>query len=84
MANNRIYIRCRTCGDTIKIASCGLDGYICCKDDVELTRFFQEHKFCDRPLNENEINALDTPFKQEDSYENRFEIAYEFENKEEE
>ena len=91
MANNRIYLRCRTCGKALFLGKCYLDGYYYgsyanhqdCLED-ELNDFYEKHKFCNEPLAEDDIKFLDTPFKKVDSYYNRFEIAYEFEDNQEE
>lgn len=87
MANNRMYLRCRKCGEILFLGKCYLDGYFYGHYDGEsleqkLNDFYNKHDFCDAPLNKEEIKSLDTPFKQKDSFYNRYEIAYEFEDKE--
>lgn len=51
MANNRIYIRCQACGDTLYLGSTMLDGYSF--DDyrgaalsTKLNEFFSKHNYC--------------------------------------
>ena len=47
-----------------------------------LNLFFDKHAFCWDELHEDDIEYIDTPFKQDDSYHNRYEICYEFDERE--
>ena len=85
MANNRIYLRCRTCGNILFLGKCYSDGYYYTNYhnsdlETELNDFYTKHAFCNEPLNKDDIKYIDTPFKKTDSYYNRFEIAYEIED----
>lgn len=77
MANNRMFIRCKTCGNYIHIASILLPiPYVANFDMQELQDFFTEHFNCTKE--EVNDNYLKPPFKYEDvDLENNFEIAYE-------
>ena len=98
MANNRMYLRCRTCGNIFFLGKCFGEGYYTSNiyydgkthyvKDVDdngtpdafldaYNEFLDKHAYCTEPLNESEIRYIDTPFKKEDSYYQRFEICYE-------
>lgn len=54
MANNRIYLRCRGCGNVLFLGKSYLDGfYYPCNTDVSLERqlndFYEEHNYCAQP-----------------------------------
>lgn len=54
MANNRIYLRCCGCGNTLFLGKSFLFGYYYCSyDDTPLERklnqFYKEHNYCDYP-----------------------------------
>ncbi len=88
MADNRIYLRCRKCGSVLFLGKCYSEGYFYKnyhKNDLEteLNDFYTKHAYCNEPLNERDIKFIDTKFNQEDNYYNRFEIAYETEEKSE-
>lgn len=83
MANNRIYLRCRTCGKTLFLGKCFGDGYYTNNDYYKdntflesLNKFYGEHNWCDGdPVDEH----LEPKFVAKDvDNENNFEIAYEF------
>lgn len=47
MANNRLYIRCKGCGESIMITKNFGEPYCLDKDEVKkLNSFFSEHAFC--------------------------------------
>lgn len=84
MANNRIYLRCKTCGDVLYLGKCFGNGYSYCNYDNlklenKLNDFFEKHNWCDREAVdyadgfEPKIN-----FTEEIDNENRFDICYEF------
>ena len=85
MANNRIYLRCKNCGDGFFLGkSYGINYYT---DDVyykdnfvkELNKFYEEHCLCNKEINKEMVKYLEPRFKKEEKhYENNFEIAYEF------
>ena len=86
MANNRIYLRCKNCGDGIFLGKCFGAGYFTNDryygDNTmieKLNQFYEDHTFCDKPLNKDMIEYLEPKFRKEDVYcENQFEIAYEY------
>lgn len=87
MANNRIFLRCRKCGSILFLGKCYGDGYFYQNYrgsdlETELNDFYEKHAYCSEPLNESDIDFIGSKFVQEDSYYNRFEIAYEFEDEE--
>jgi hypothetical protein len=54
MANNRIYLRCRGCGDVLYMGKSFLEGfYYLSYDGIPLERklndFYDEHNYCDKP-----------------------------------
>lgn len=81
MANNRMFIRCRTCGNYIHIGSIlGGFPYVCTTNKEELQDFFLKHYICTEEQNNEDY--LEPKFKYEDvDIENNFEIAYEVINK---
>jgi len=53
MANNRIYLRCKGCGETLFLGKTYLDGYYWTSyDGVPLDRklndFYEKHNYCSR------------------------------------
>lgn len=71
MANNRMYIRCRTCGEKYMIGKIYLEGYfIQERDKIKfydgLEKFYNDHNFCTDEKLDKEINT-----------ENQFDIYYE-------
>jgi hypothetical protein len=85
MANNRMYIRCKKCGEFIGIGSCMLSEYHWSASNEHkhledyLNDFFKEHCFCEKKLNKKELEKLETPLGKYENWDNRFEIAYEYE-----
>lgn len=81
MAKNRMFIRCKTCGNYVQIATmCGGYPYAVYTHPEkiqEIQEFFTKHYIC----TEEEISKrldISPPFKYEDvNIENNFEIAYE-------
>ena len=87
MANNRMYLRCRTCGDifflgkTYDLGYYTLDDYYENKSLIDsLNDFYDEHNFCIKEINEKYIDYAEPKFKPNDNvyFENQFEICYEF------
>lgn len=86
MANNRMYLRCKKCGEVLFLGKTYLDGYYTCddyyKNNVDLTEAFNEfcdnHKWCSKEYNEEKFGMYEPKFKETNfSEENSFEIAYE-------
>jgi hypothetical protein len=54
MANDRMYIRCKGCGDLHYLAKCYDDGYFTTHEGEELRQglddFFDRHKWCYRSI----------------------------------
>ncbi len=83
MANNRIYLRCKQCGETMFLGKCFGGEYYWrnykndgthLEDDLNV--FFEEHLFCEKPLNK-ELNDCETPYSDDCAWDTIFEIAYE-------
>jgi hypothetical protein len=81
MANNRMYLKCKGCGEEFMLAKCFGEGYY--MDDYleayhgkttmeRLNNFFDEHHICYK--NETDDNPMNW------HYENGFELTYEFEH----
>lgn len=57
MADNRIYLRCKGCGEVMYLGKCIGRGYYWCDYyngahgtlEEQLNRFYDEHYFCDKP-----------------------------------
>ncbi len=93
MANNLMFIRCRTCGSILMIGKSYQGGYYTTDDYYgdktfleAYNDFLDKHAYCIEDLNQkdiNYINKLGTPkFYPVGNYENRFEICYEIKEKE--
>lgn len=89
MANNRIYLRCKQCGATLFLGKHSMAEYHWenYRDETShledfLNKFFEEHCWCDKELNKNSLKGLDTPLGKYKSWDTIFEIAYEFDYKE--
>lgn len=86
MANNRIYIRCKKCGEIVHIGSHTMTAYNWSRIDKSyhledlLNDFYEEHCFCNKELNEEALKMLDTPLGKYENWDNNFEIAYEYED----
>ena len=88
MANNRIYLRCRSCGEACYLGKTFMDGYYLEEYDKtptldKLNTFYNEHRFCgwEPKQNAKPDMALEPEFikpEVEINPENQFEIAYEF------
>jgi len=85
MANNRMYIRCKECGEILFIGKTMSDGYYLSNENIynDLNSFYEQHNWCSKEKNLSDINYCGTPLGIEDHNDNNFEIAYEFENNEE-
>ena len=79
MANNRMYIRCRVCGEVIMIGKCYGDGYYTLDKNLNkvLDKFFDEHTYCSKEVNKEGITEPKFIEKERVHMENGFEIAYE-------
>ena len=86
MANNRMYLRCKKCGEVLFLGKTFLDGYYTLNEYYEnnkdLTEAFNEfcdnHKWCNKEYNEKLNGGYEPKFKeQEFDEENSFEICYE-------
>lgn len=85
MANNRMYLRCKHCGEILflgKTYSSGYyyDNYNKESLEIKLNNFYDKHNFCQNELCQNDIKYCDTPLGYDGHNDNIFEIAYEFEN----
>ena len=89
MANNRIYLRCRKCGQTLFLGkNFGAEWFWTDYEHTghledKLNDFFLEHCFCDNEYNEDECLKLDTPIGKINRFDTNFEIAYERDEPEE-
>ena len=79
MANNRMYLRCKHCGESILIAKRTQSPWYIFYDNLDgrLDEFFEKHGFCDNPIARN-ANEFFPPFEQVESSEGEYEICYEF------
>ena len=84
MANNRMGIRCKSCGATFLIAKTFLNNYYISNNNSketlydELNEFFLEHSYCNIDKNKYDVNYWEPKFiKRKYSEENSFEICYE-------
>lgn len=84
MANNRMYLRCKNCGDILLLGTTMSNGYGTFDKEIyyKLNAFYDNHNFCDKDKNINEILYCDTPLGKYNHNDNIFEIAYEIEHKE--
>lgn len=82
MANNRMYLRCKQCGEILFLGSTMRDGYSLENKNIynDLNNFYSQHNWCSKEKNMSDINYCDTPLGIDDDNDNNFEIAYEFEN----
>ncbi|MDO5003595.1 MAG: hypothetical protein Q4E39_05160 [bacterium] len=82
MANNRMYIRCKQCGEILFIGKTMSDGYYLSNKNIynDLNCFYSQHNWCSKEKNLSDINYCDTPLGINEHNDNRFEIAYEIEN----
>lgn len=84
MANNRIYLRCKTCGDVLFLGKCFGEGYYYCNYnnsnlEKELNDFFEKHNWCINDIVEHaDFFEPKIKFTDEVNNENRFDICYEF------
>lgn len=78
MANNRMEIRCRVCGETIILARCGLGSYSCYPDiENKMNEFFEKHLFCERERKQY-CGQPELPPKDQVYWDNQFDITYEY------
>lgn len=84
MANNRIYIRCTHCGETLRIGSTYLSGYFFESSDgttldEKINRFYAEHAYCSMAkVDSVPYNEKAYPMPEEDiPTEGDFDIVYE-------
>ena len=82
MANNRMFIRCKQCGEIFLIGKTMRNGYYLSNENIlnDLNTFYEQHNWCNKEKNMNDISYCDTPLGIDDHNDNNFEIAYEFEN----
>lgn len=91
MANNRIYIRCKNCGEALFLGKKFGEAYYYVNYhgstlEKDLNDFYEKHDWCN-VQRERSCNVIDTEPKlcenPEDIHnENMFEIAYEFDRRE--
>lgn len=82
MANNRIYLRCKQCGDALYLGKHDGDGQWGYQEyglplSQALNDFFSTHHRCVTPRVEGEYPDLGTPFSKITRFDTNFEIAYE-------
>lgn len=68
MANNRIYLRCRACGETLFLGKHFLTPFYYFPYDGEhlgdkLNKFFDKHAWCDRDGGEGELECFDIEYE---------------------
>lgn len=82
MANNRMFIRCKQCGEILGIGKTMSDGYYLSNKNIlnDLNTFYGQHNWCNKEKNMSDISYCDTPLGIDDHNDNNFEIAYEIEN----
>ena len=85
MANNRMYIRCKQCGEILFIGKTMSNGYYLSNENIcnDLNCFYSQHNWCSKEKNMSDIDYCDTPLGIDDHNDNNFEIAYEIENNDE-
>lgn len=94
MANNRMYLRCKKCGETLFLGKTFLDGYYTDNDFYEngsllnsLNIFYDNHKWCDKQYKEEkfyEPKFKETDFNEENSFEICYETYYDLDKEEKE
>ena len=91
MATNRIYLRCKQCGDTLFLGktfdSCYYynKGKLGKKLEKRLNEFYEKHELCCEDLKNNFYEPKLDETKYRRSYDNQFDICYEcYEESEEE
>lgn len=88
MANNRMFLRCRKCGETLLFGTNFGREWLCTHYEQghledKLNKFFFEHCFCDKEYDESKCLKLDTPIGKINYFDTNFEIAYEYDEPEE-
>lgn len=87
MANNRIYLRCKQCGEKLFLGKHCMTAYYWSNysngdkhlEDY-LNEFFDKHCWCENEINEQSLSAVDTPLGKYTSWDTIFEIAYEIDD----
>ena len=87
MANNRIYLRCKQCGDTLYLGKTyGYDYHYCNYNEENLENklndFYSKHAYCMDDLKNNIFEPKLNEEKDRYSYDNQYDICYEFYNEE--
>ena len=82
MANNRIYIRCKQCGDVLYLGKTFGSCYYWRTNDNEhledlLNDFYYKHKFCDDDLKNNFYEPKLNENIDRESMDNQYDICYE-------
>lgn len=83
MANNRIYLRCKQCGDTLYLGKTFDSTYYYRDYDEKnlvnkLNDFYVEHSYCMDDLKNNIFEPKLNEEKDRYSYDNQYDICYEF------
>ena len=83
MANNRIYLRCKQCGDVLYLGKTfGSDYHYnnYSEENLEnkLNAFYSEHSYCMDDLKQNIFEPILDESKDRYSYDNQYDICYEF------
>lgn len=86
MANNRIYIRCKKCGECLFLGKHFNAEYYWqnySKEEVhledKLNDFFEKHCWCEEEFDESQ-NYCNTPVGKFTTWDTKYEIAYEFDS----
>ena len=82
MANNRIYLRCKQCGDVLYLGKTFSSCYYYNKGKLvdlvdKLNEFYEKHDLCFEDLKNNIYEPKLDETKYRRSYDNQFDICYE-------
>lgn len=80
MANNRIYLRCKKCGDVLCLGKTFGSDYRCNEEHLldKLNVFYLKHTMCMDDLENNIFEPKLDESKDRFSYDNQYDICYEF------
>lgn len=86
MANNRIWLRCKQCGECLFLGKHFMGEYYWANysnEDVhledKLNDFFEKHCWCEEPYNKQHDYG-ETPVGKYTTWDTKYEIAYEFDD----
>lgn len=80
MANNRIYLRCKQCGDVLCLGKTFGSDYRCNEEYLldKINYFYLKHTMCMDDLKQNIYKPKLDESKDRYSYDNQYDICYEF------